>query len=85
MKLTNPQSYSSIILLIILGLFSVVPAYAQQDIDFKGKIIDDFGEPLIGVNIRINGTKEGTASDIDGNFKLLVKPNSVLTITYMGY
>ncbi len=50
-----------------------------------GKIIDEQGEPIIGVNIVEKGTSNGTVTDVDGNFSLTAASNSVIQITYIGY
>ena len=36
----------------------------------KGKIVDSNGEPVIGANVKVKGTTNGTITDIDGNFAL---------------
>lgn len=41
-----------------------------QDLTVKGHVKDETGEPVIGANILIKGTTEGTISDLDGNFIL---------------
>lgn len=51
----------------------------------KGRVCDAAGEPLIGVNILIDGRTGGAVTDLDGNFELQVKSNDVLNITYIGY
>lgn len=50
-----------------------------------GKVVDEKGEPLVGVSIRIKGTTTGTQSDANGNFTLDVQPNTVLIVSYIGY
>lgn len=46
-------------------------AIIQQDVvKITGKVKDTNGEPLPGVSVRLQGTKTGTATDIDGNFTL---------------
>lgn len=47
-----------------------------------GVIVDMAGLPLIGVNVGVKGTSEGTITDLDGKFNLNVSPQSVLVITY---
>ena len=42
-------------------------------------------EPLIGVNITVEGTSNGTISDVDGHFTLTATPDAVLKISYIGY
>ena len=70
---------------LITGLMFLLPAFAQQNINFKGTVVDDFGDPLIGVNVQVEGTTDGTTTDFDGNFTLGVNSNSVLILTYVGY
>lgn len=50
-----------------------------------GNVVDQEGEPLIGVNVVIEGTAEGTATDINGNFRLDVEEGENLTFSYIGY
>ena len=79
-KLNLARVYS-----ILLGLMIMIPVLAQQSIDFKGTVLDEYGDPIIGVNITVNGTTDGTTSDIDGNFGLNLKSDAILTLTYIGY
>src|SRR5579863_9026811 len=51
----------------------------------KGTVKDAKGEPLIGVNISIKGTHNGTQSDVNGNFTLQANIGDVLVISYVGY
>jgi TonB-linked SusC/RagA family outer membrane protein len=51
----------------------------------KGKVVDAKGEPLIGVNIRLQGTNQGTTTDVNGNFSIDAPVNGVLEISYIGY
>lgn len=58
----------------------------QQAKTISGKVIDDFGEPLIGVNVQVKGTTNGTITGIDGSFNLSnVADNGVLVVSYIGY
>lgn len=40
---------------------------------------------MIGVNITVEGTSNGTISDVDGHFTLTATPDAVLKISYIGY
>ncbi|MFW9623691.1 SusC/RagA family TonB-linked outer membrane protein [Bacteroides graminisolvens] len=52
----------------------------------NGTIIDELGEPMIGVSVLIKGTSVGTITDFDGKFSLKVSANnSVLVVSYIGY
>jgi TonB-linked outer membrane protein, SusC/RagA family len=59
----------------------------QQSGNLTGKVIDENGETIIGANVLVKGTTNGTITDIDGNFSLsLTNPqNAVLVISYIGY
>lgn len=61
-------------------------AHAQTTV--TGTVTDaDTGEPLIGVNILVQGTVLGTITDVDGNFSLSSQSNPPFTliISYVGY
>lgn len=51
----------------------------------KGKVTDENGEPLIGVNVSVVGSSTGAITDFDGNFTINATVNSTLKISYIGY
>ncbi|MHC1779409.1 MAG: SusC/RagA family TonB-linked outer membrane protein [Bacteroidales bacterium] len=51
----------------------------------NGKVLDEKGNPLPFVNIRIKGTPNGVVCDIDGNFTINANIGDVLIISYLGY
>lgn len=51
----------------------------------SGQVTDKNGESIIGANIIEKGTANGTITDIDGNFSLMVADNAVIQISYIGY
>lgn len=53
----------------------------------SGKVYDSqTGEPIVGATVMIKGTGIGTATDLDGNFKLALPPNSdILVIRSLGF
>jgi TonB-linked SusC/RagA family outer membrane protein len=57
----------------------------QQQKRISGRITDAAGEGLIGANVAILGTAQGTVTDSDGAFTLQVKPGDVLEISFLGY
>ncbi len=50
-----------------------------------GRIVDDTGEPLPGVNVVVKGTTTGTTTDLDGNYKILVSGDDNIVISYVGF
>ena len=57
----------------------------QQTKTVTGTVIDAAGIPVIGANVLVKGTTNGTITDIDGNFTLEVSSGDVLEISYIGY
>lgn len=52
----------------------------------SGQIIDETGEPLIGVNVLVKGTTNGVITDLDGNYTLTVSgADPVIQFSYIGY
>ncbi|WP_148364501.1 MULTISPECIES: TonB-dependent receptor [Bacteroides] len=50
-----------------------------------GRVVDEKNEPLIGVNIRVEGTDDGTVTDLDGKYVIKASIGSILSFTYIGY
>lgn len=75
-----------ILLIFFLSFLACWTGYSQTTI--RGKVIDkEDGQPLIGANIRILDSDEGTVTDWDGSFVLKseIPPPLHLIITYVGY
>ena len=56
-------------------------AIKQQTQTVTGRIVDNNGEAIIGANVVVKGTTNGTVTDIDGNFSIEADPNSVLNLS----
>ena len=50
-----------------------------------GRVVDEKNEPLIGVNIRVEGTDDGTITDLEGKYVIKASIGSILSFTYIGY
>lgn len=71
--------------LVFIGLFVTMMASAQQ-FTVKGTVKDATGEPIIGANVMVKGTSNGTITDIDGNYSISgANSSSVLVFTFIGY
>ena len=51
----------------------------------KGIVTDADGEPIIGANVKVEGTSAGTITDLSGRFTLDVPDGAVLQVSYVGY
>lgn len=87
-------------LLAGVGVFcmGVVPAAANaaagtdvaqvsvvNDSKISGVVLDKEGFPIIGANVSVKGTTNGTITDMDGKFTLEVPTGAKLAVSYIGY
>jgi TonB-linked SusC/RagA family outer membrane protein len=63
-------------------LFSLC-SFAQSIV--HGTVLDETGTPVIGANVKVHGANTGTITDVNGKFKMDVKPQATLEISYIGY
>ncbi|MBR3541352.1 MAG: hypothetical protein IKO08_07840, partial [Bacteroidales bacterium] len=58
--------------LALLLVLAMVPVsmMAQSLGKVKGRVLDEFGEPLLGAVVRVAGTDIVTTTDYDGNYEL---------------
>lgn len=71
--------------LAVIFLFGTTEAFAQN-FTVTGSVKDPNGEGLPGASIQIKGTKQGTITDMNGNYSIgRVSSNSVLVFTFLGY
>lgn len=64
--------------------FAAVPALAQN-MDIKGTVVDQNGEPIIGASVRVEGQKGGVITDLDGNYIIKAPKGAKVTVSYIGY
>lgn len=69
-----------LMLLIIMATFSQIIAQ-----NIKGKISDENGDGLPGVNILVKGTNTGAITDAKGMYSVSAGKNAILIITYVGF
>ena len=79
-------------------LFHSVPLYAgnssiaspqtqnPESRTLTGRVVDENGQPMVGVAVVISGTSKGTVTDVNGNFDLKVLPQeTTLRFSFIGY
>ena len=54
-------------------------------INVRGKVVDEKGEAVIGASVYEKGTTNGTTTNIEGAFSLMVNENSTIVVSYIGY
>lgn len=71
---------------LFLSLFFLSTLITYAQVNVRGKVNDATGETLIGVNVILKDTRQGTVTDMDGNFTLSVPSvNSTLVFSYVGF
>ena len=60
-------------------------ALQQAGKKITGIVVDKSGESVIGANVVVKGTTNGTITDVDGKFTLEVPDGAILQVTYIGY
>ncbi|MFT6754628.1 MAG: iron complex outermembrane receptor protein [Urechidicola sp.] len=70
------------ITLIIAFLFSATIAFGQG---VSGKVLDQSGNGIPGVNVLEKGTTTGTTSDFDGNYSVNASSTGTLVFSFVGY
>lgn len=71
-------------IVLICGLYSN-PLLAQSKNVLNGKVVDSHGDPLVGVSIIMKDSKEGTLSDVNGEFNISIKLGEIIRISYIGF
>ena len=65
--------------LLAAFFFLCTGSVVAQNIDVAGKVTDPDGAPVAGATIRVEGTKSGLQTQMDGSFKASVKEGTKLT------
>lgn len=70
---------------MLLTMLAATTALSARAAVVTGTVSDPTGEPLIGVNVIVTGTKTGAATDINGSYSVDAAPNATLRFSYVGY
>lgn len=70
---------------VLMMSLCIVCGYAQTMKSVTGTVESQTGEPLTGVNVSVDGTTNGTITDIDGVFTLNVEKGVTLKVSYIGF
>ncbi len=73
------------VLMLLCFLFMEVTSLWAQTV-VQGKVKDTNGEELIGVNVSVKGTLQGTVTNVTGDFQLNVpQGDDILVFSYVGF
>ena len=71
---------------LLVAVLSICSAAAFAQTTVKGQLVDsETGEPLVGAAVMVEGTSQGTVTDIDGYFKQGVAQGGTLVFKYVGF
>lgn len=68
-----------------LLMLAVCQTLFAQTFVAKGVVTDSQREPLIGAYVKVENTKDGTVTDVNGNFSLKCNKDATIEISYIGY
>ena len=80
-----PLRLKVFLLTMFLSLFCGIIDASAQTKQFRGTVTDDNGQPLPGVTVYVQGTTNGTITDLDGDFRISAEPGSTLMFSFVGY
>ena len=69
----------------LLAFVTAFPTFAQNAQTYKGVIVDEAEEPIIGASVKVVGTTTGTITDLNGKFVVNVPAGKQVEISYIGY
>lgn len=69
---------------LLLLILSPMLSYAQTQL-LTGTVVDENGECVIGANIFVQETKQGTVTDVDGRFSINRNAGQKIIVSYLGY
>lgn len=84
MKSKILNSNGKFLLLCLVGMLMAVQSFAQA-ITVNGIVKDKTGEAVIGANVIVKGTTNGTITDFDGVFTLQANKGDIIVISFIGY
>ncbi|MCD8042178.1 MAG: TonB-dependent receptor [Tannerellaceae bacterium] len=62
-----------------------LPGPQQESKRIEGRVVDIYGEPVIGANVIEKGKNNGVITDLNGNFTLVVPEGATIQLSYIGY
>ena len=76
------------LLFALFVLMNIGGSVAQVGkVSITGVVVDELGEPMVGVNVVVKGTTNGTVTDLDGKYSVSVSTNekAIFVYSFIGY
>lgn len=67
------------------NLNDLAPSRLSGEVTVTGTVVDEYGSPVPGVTVLVEGTTIGTATDLDGEYSLTVPDGSTLVFSFIGF
>lgn len=68
-----------------VALPPIVATVLAADLTVSGRVTDETGSGVPGVNVVVKGTTNGTQTDTDGRYSITAPDNATLVVSYVGY
>ena len=62
-----------------------IEAVQQAKVKVKGTVVDETGEPMIGVAVKVLANNTGTITDLEGKFSVEAPLGGAIQISFIGY
>ena len=85
MKAFNAKWMKGLSAMLLVFLASGFTLLAQQRVTVSGTVVDESGQPAIGVGVLEKGTTNGVATDLDGKYSLSVPAGATIVFSSVGY
>jgi len=71
-------------LILIVACFTTSAVFAQG-INISGTVTDADGQTLPGVSVQVKNSNQGTAADVNGNYRISAPADATLVFSFIGY
>ncbi|MEP5613435.1 MAG: SusC/RagA family TonB-linked outer membrane protein, partial [Cyclobacteriaceae bacterium] len=85
LQMLKRQSIQCFAMIFMFAMFLLSAPLNAQDKTVSGTVVDENGGGLPGVTVLVQGTSNGTVTDVNGAYTLSVPSGAVLVVSYIGF